>query len=792
MSKTAEKDSSQTTSSALSISASEDVDDSSWRSSVAREWNARRLAETQMSSALFPLAMNPFGVDEILAMTDVLLTGRLTLGEEIERAEKKFAQIVGAKYAVMVNSGSSANLLAVSAITNKLRPVHCDPGAHVLVPAVCWSTSVFPLIQNGLHPVFVDADPRTFNVSLSELERKLTKRVKAVMAVHVLGNSINMQELMEFVEKHRLILIEDACESLGSFCRAVKDQKPKMLGTFGDFGTFSFYFSHHITSGEGGMVTCNTVEDYDLIRCLRAHGWTRHLTNSRQVEEQYPDIDARFLFVNMGYNFRPLEVQGAMLSVQLEKLQEYNAYRRDNLRRIREALTHDDRFSHLMSLMEASKNVDPAWFGLGVLLRRPYAHQHSKFLEYLMSNGIENRPVISGNFIRQPCVSVFCNTEYAENYPGAEAIHTRGFFIGVHQVPLKQSVIDKLVDVMLSFSFSPYHVVLVTGSNGMLGRYIQDIVCEQSKKENFKPATADFQPLRIRTVGSEWIFVTRRDGDLRKVEDVRNIFKRFQPTRVLHCAADLASIQEMSAKPVDFWLNNIRINNNVLEAAFEFQTWIGPIKVVSMLSTVMLPKNAEYPIDVSNIYDGLPHSTSESYAYAKRSLGHLTQWYRDQYGCNFISVLPGNFFGAYGDFNPTTAPLVNALISKIESHRQQNPSDPLTMLGTGTPLRQVMFAHDLAEIVIWALENYNDNEPLVVAGEEVSIAKITHLVCDQLGFSGCVSFDGNTKNDGPMRRTADTSPFQKLCPSFQMTPLSIGIKKTVEWYRHTRPNSHKN
>ena len=253
---------------------------SSWQKAIADEWQTRRAADEQKPSILFPLAMNPFGQDEILAMTEVLLSGRLTLDQQVDKAEKKFAQMLGVPYAVMVNSGSSANLLAVSAMGNKLRTPHCRTGDHVLVPAVCWSTSVFPLLQNGLQPVFVDVNPHTFNVTIEELQKKLTPQVKAVMAVHVLGNSIDMRQLMKFVQENHLILVEDTCESLGTFCldsyphehSTESSTKPQqqMLGTFGDFGTFSFYFSHHITSGEGGMVTCKTEEDYNLLRCLRA------------------------------------------------------------------------------------------------------------------------------------------------------------------------------------------------------------------------------------------------------------------------------------------------------------------------------------------------------------------------------------------------------------------------------------------------------------------------------------------------------------------------------------------
>ncbi|CAF1171217.1 unnamed protein product [Adineta steineri] len=430
-----------------------------WQSAIITEWNARRAAEEENNQRpLFPLAMNPFGEDEILAMTEVLLTGRLTLGSQVEKAEKKFAETVGIPYAVMVNSGSSANLLAVSAITNKLRPIHCNPGDQVLVPAVCWSTSVFPLLQNGLCPVFVDVDPRTLNVTLAQLERKLTPLVKAVMAVHVLGNSIDMRQMMNFVTRHKLMLIEDTCESLGSFCQTGTENECKMLGTFGDFGTFSFYFSHHITSGEGGMITCKTEEDYNLLRCLRAHGWTRHFTNREIVEKSYPDVDSRFLFVNIGYNLRPLEVQGAMLSVQIDKLSQFNTCRRNNLIHIREIISRNEQFLRLMSLVEASSGVDPAWFGIGALLHRPYSYQRLEFLKYLEENGIENRPIISGNFIRQPCIATFCEHEHPEDYPGAEVIHHCGFFIGIHQTTLDETIIIKLVEIILAFPFQPQHV----------------------------------------------------------------------------------------------------------------------------------------------------------------------------------------------------------------------------------------------------------------------------------------------------------------------------------------------
>ena len=435
-------------------------EESEWRSAVSAEWSLRRSVDaTALAPApLFPLAANPFGIEEVLAMVDVLLSGRLTLGENVEHAEREFAAAVGAPYAVMVNSGSSANLLMVNAVIAPEAAANgrcaCVPGDEVFVPAVCWSTSVAPLLQLGLVPVFVDVDASTFNMSLPALEDaiKTHPRARALMAVHVLGNSAEMGPLLAIASAHSLVVLEDTCESLGSYA-VVEGAPPRMLGTFGAFGAFSFYFSHHITCGEGGMVVCQTEDDYNRLRRLRAHGWTRHLTDRAAVEAMHPDIDPRFCFVSVGYNVRPMEVQAAMLRVQLRKLEPFNACRRDNLARIEAALTADLRFSAHMALMRASSGTDPAWFGLGVLLNAPHASRLREYLAYLSTAGVENRPVISGNFVRQPMIAAALPHLRAADFPGAEAVHGRGFFIGVHQLPIPDADIMKLVDVMLGFDF---------------------------------------------------------------------------------------------------------------------------------------------------------------------------------------------------------------------------------------------------------------------------------------------------------------------------------------------------
>lgn len=757
-----------------------DPNTNTWQAVVASEFQRRRDLEGGASNLLFPLAANPFGVEEIVAMTDVLLSGRLTLGAQVDAAEKAFAKKVGTPYAIMVNSGSSANLLMVAAIVNKFRPVHCSAGDEVLVPAVCWSTSVHPLLQSGLKPVFVDVDPLTFNTTLELLESKMNPRVRAVMAVHVLGNCINMKHLEQFVRKHGLILIEDTCESLGTFVQGeVEGQSPpRMLGTVGDFGAFSFYFSHHITSGEGGMVCCKTEEDYNFVRCLRAHGWTRHLTNRAEVEARYPDIDSRFVFVNVGFNLRPLEVQGAMLRVQLDKLEQFNECRRDNLRRIHARLSRDARFAQTMALMRASEGTDPAWFGIGAMLHQPFSHQLRDYLVYLEANGVENRPIISGNFIRQPCIAAYCENERAEDYLGAEAVHNRGFFIGVHQLRVADDVIDKLADIMLSFPFVGQHIVLVTGSNGMLGRHVRQLV------EQLEHTKTGEDELVVRSTNSKWVFVTRQAADLCDLQSVRALFKKHTPTQVLHCAGKLASIKQMTERPVDFWLENVAMNNNVLQVAHESKARTGPVKVVCVLSTVLFPRDAQFPVTVRDLHSGPPPPQSESYAFAKRALDQLTKWYRAQHQANFVSVLPGNFYGAFGDFNPATAPLVNSLIAKAElAHKRGD--DSFKVMGTGKPYRQLMWAGDLAKVLLWALDHLDQDDPLIACGPEVTIEQVAQAVCRAVGFQGQLAFDVDGV-DGPLKRTADNSVFEQLCQDLHPVSLEEGIATTVRWYRDSQ------
>jgi len=392
----------------------------------------------------FPLVDSSYDNQEIISCMATLLSGQLTMGAKVRQFEEQFAAYCGARYAVMVNSGSSANLLALSVLTNPLRRVHLRPGDKVAVPAVCWSTSLWPVIQTGLVPVLVDVDPGTLNLSIPSLQAALRQHdLKAVLMVHVLGNSTELPALLELVERHGLLLMEDTCESLGT------TYDGRMLGTLGSFGTFSFYFSHHMTTIEGGMVLAETDEDYDLLKCLRAHGWSREQSNRAELESANSHIDPRFLFVNVGYNLRPMEIQAAFGLEQLKRLDEMNHQRRANVQRIRAAFARHPRWRGQLQFPEATARLDACWFGFPFLVDPALDLDYRKFTASLLHNGVDTRPIVSGNMALQPAVRHFGIELGMGPFTGAQAVHERGLFIGCHARALPEDTITRLVDLIL-------------------------------------------------------------------------------------------------------------------------------------------------------------------------------------------------------------------------------------------------------------------------------------------------------------------------------------------------------
>jgi CDP-6-deoxy-D-xylo-4-hexulose-3-dehydrase len=392
----------------------------------------------------FPLVDSSYDNAEILSCISTLLSGHLTMGVQVRTFEQEFAKQIGSPYAVMVNSGSSANLLALSAITNPARTLHLKPGDKVGIPAVCWSTSLWPIVQAGLVPVFLDVDPCTLNLSVESLRDSLRIHdLRGLMLVHVLGNGTDMKEVLDIAEQRNILLIEDTCESLGSV------YNDRALGTIGSFGTFSFYFSHHMTTIEGGMILASTEEDYELLKCLRAHGWSREQKNKKAIEAAHSHIDPRFLFINSGYNLRPMEIQAAFGLEQLKRLSSMNDNRRTNVEHLRSAFLAHPSWQDQISFPDASPGLTPCWFGFPFLVNDPLKFDIKSFKLALTERGIDTRPIVSGNMALQPAIKLFNIDCSMGPFVGAQKVHDQGLFIGCHSTPLGPSIIDALVSAII-------------------------------------------------------------------------------------------------------------------------------------------------------------------------------------------------------------------------------------------------------------------------------------------------------------------------------------------------------
>ena len=374
----------------------------------------------------YPLLSNAFSKSDISEGQKILKSRQITMSTKTKLFEKKFAEYIGSKFALMVNSGSSANLLALSLLANPMRKRKLNSGDEVIVPVVCWSTSLWPIIQHGLKPIFVDIDLNNLNISLDELEKKITKRTKAIFCVHVLGLSADMFKLRQIANKNKLMIIEDTCESFGT------KFKNKFLGTFGEAGTFSFYYSHQITSGEGGMITCNNKEDYEILLSLRSHGWAREKFIQKKYKKNYSNLDPRFLFINSGYNLRPTEIQAAIALNQFKRKNIFKANREFNRNEIIKRVKSHKKFCNQINFLNVEENISPSWFGLAIFIDKKYANKKSKYLKYLEEKGIETRPIISGNFVNQPAIKLYELNKKNEKFKNAQIIEDSGFFIGLH------------------------------------------------------------------------------------------------------------------------------------------------------------------------------------------------------------------------------------------------------------------------------------------------------------------------------------------------------------------------
>lgn len=386
----------------------------------------------------YELALTSWNEDEKEVAKAVIDSGFTTMGKEVKEYEEMFAKHFSSKYCVMVNSGSSANLLAVAALFyTKNNPLKA--GDEVIVPAVSWATTYYPLYQYGLHLKFVDIDLNTLNYDLEALKNAVTDKTRMIMVVNLLGNPNDFAKIKEIIGHRNIMLIEDNCESLGATFEG------KYTGTFGRMGTFSSFFSHHISTMEGGMILTDEEELYQILLSTRSHGWTRILPKHNLVCSDKSDdlFVEQFRFVLPGYNVRPLEIMGAIGKKQLAKVNGFNDYRRQNAKYFKE------KFADSKYFITQSEIGNSSWFGFAIILKENVPFTRKALLDYLASKEIDTRPIVAGNFTKNEVLKYF-DYELAGEMKNADFIDSHGFFVGNHQFDIREKI-DYLCNCITDF-----------------------------------------------------------------------------------------------------------------------------------------------------------------------------------------------------------------------------------------------------------------------------------------------------------------------------------------------------
>ncbi|UJG41583.1 MAG: DegT/DnrJ/EryC1/StrS family aminotransferase [Candidatus Heimdallarchaeum aukensis] len=363
-----------------------------------------------------------YGTKEVIEVIESLLSTNVTMGKKVSEFENMFSTYLNVKYGTMVNSGSSANLIALQILSNPAIRNNIKPKDEIITPALTWSTTVFPMFDIHAVPVFVDVDPKTLTIDVNQLKSALSKKTKAIMPVHLLGHPCDMDYITEFAEDNSLYIIEDCCEAHGAMW------KGKKVGSFGDIGTFSFFFSHHISTIEGGIVVTNN-EEYNLLsKSLRAHGWIRERKDRSILAKKYPFISEKYLFINKGYNLRPTELQGAFGIHQIKKLDDFIKIREENAKYW---LSELDEIKHLIQLPTIKKDVKHSWFGFPLIVKDEAPFKKDDLIQYLELNNIETRPIMSGNITEHPALKYF-KWRKIGNLEVSSKVMKNGFFFGNH------------------------------------------------------------------------------------------------------------------------------------------------------------------------------------------------------------------------------------------------------------------------------------------------------------------------------------------------------------------------
>jgi CDP-6-deoxy-D-xylo-4-hexulose-3-dehydrase len=389
-----------------------------------------------------------FNEKEYESVMDSLLDGWLVMGDKCLKFERAFPKYFGKSHGILTNSGSSSNLLMMTSLTSK-RGYNLPKGTKVLVPVAGFPTTFNPIIQLGFEPVFLDIELDTLNLDLTKAEDLIKQHnIKVMTFAHVLGNPPNMRWLMELVKRYDLLLLEDCCDALGS----TYDEKP--LGSFGIMATCSFYPAHHITMGEGGYVACNTYEQEVILRSFREWGRGCYCvgpeanklkcgTCGKRFDEWIPSLpneifDHKYVYDEIGYNLKPIEIQGAMGLVQLTKLDEIHDLRKRNYKLLFDIYSKYEEYFHLPRAQEHS---NPSWFAFPITIRLGSPFKRNDIVDYFEENLIQTRPYFAGNILLQPAYSHLMNQDDARNnFPVATKVMTDTYFHGTSPVITEEQI----------------------------------------------------------------------------------------------------------------------------------------------------------------------------------------------------------------------------------------------------------------------------------------------------------------------------------------------------------------
>jgi CDP-4-dehydro-6-deoxyglucose reductase, E1 len=392
-----------------------------------------------------PLASSGLRDIDIEAAISILRSGNLTMGEQVREFEIEIADYLGVKNFVMMNSGSSANLAIFEAL---LRPAYGQgrlrKGDSVLVPAIAWPTTIWPILQLGLDPVFVDIDPHSISLDLNEAEKVIKnsqgKNFSAIFPIHPLGLCLKEESFMSFAKEHGLIYISDACEALGAFWNG------SAAGAKSFASSYSFYFSHHLTTMEGGGVATNDDGFTDDLRSIRSHGWSRDRSDSNFWKAEKSLTESKFLFVTTGFNVRPMEIQAAIGRSQLPDLELFLSKRRIVAQRVSEAIEGTGLKLIDDGYFNSNDKKSHSWMLIAIKVdEKKTGRTKIEITQNLEAKGIETRPVLTGNFLAQPSIRrIFGHLPHPEVFKSANEIAKNAFLVGAHH-DLNGAQIDHLV-----------------------------------------------------------------------------------------------------------------------------------------------------------------------------------------------------------------------------------------------------------------------------------------------------------------------------------------------------------